>query len=121
MDETKGSLALNSDMVNSKYLLLRRSGKETANDLFKIISRGPKVFSATQLDKLNYPPSKNPKEYYLAIEIEKVTDREFENVKWNFKAMKKYKSVVEFERNPYTKAGFPFTVTLTELMQVVVK
>ena len=101
--------------------MLRRSGKETADDLFKIVSKGPKVFSATQLEKLNYPPSKKPKEYYLAIEIEKVTDSEFENVKWNFKEMRKYKSVVESESNPYTKAGLPFTVTLTELMQVVVR
>ncbi len=121
MDETKGSLELNNDVVNAKYLLLRRSGKETADDLFKIISKGPKVFSTTQLNKLNYPPSKNPKEYYLAIEIEKVTDMEFENVKWNFKKMKKYKSIVDAEHNRYTKAGLPFTVTLTELMQVVVK
>ncbi len=121
MDEVKGSLELNNEVVNAKYLLLRKTGKEEATDLFKIKSKGPKVFSNTQLEKLNYPTSKNPQEYYLAIEIERVEDEEFKNVTWRFKDLKKYKDIFVSERNIYTKAGLPFTVTLTELMQVVKK
>ena len=121
MDESKGSLELTNEVVNAKYLLLRKSGNNDASDLFKIKSQGPKVYSISQLDKLNYPRSKNAKEFYLAIEIEKVQDKEFEKVSWRFKDLMKYKSITETENNPYTKVGLPFTVSLTELMKVVVR
>lgn len=121
MDESKGSLELSNEVVNAKYLLLRKNGENEASDLFKIKSKGPKVFSNIQLDKLNYPPSKNPKDYYLSIEIEVVNNREFENVSWKFKELEKYKSLIESEANPYSKVGLPFTVSLTELMKVAIK
>jgi len=121
MDDIKGSLELDNEVVNAKYLLIRRNGKEDASDLYKIVSKGPKVFSNNQLDKLNYPPSKRPKEYYLSIEIEKVTDIEFENKVWKFKELKRYKSILESEANPYSKVGLPFTVSLKDLMKVVKK
>jgi predicted component of viral defense system (DUF524 family) len=116
MDEEMGSLELNSEVVNAKYLLLRRSGENTASDLYEIKSRGPKVFSTIHLGKLKYPPSKNPKDYYLAIEIQKVTAPEFENVSWNFKELEEYKKIQETVKNPYSKVGMPFTVSLTKLM-----
>ena len=118
MDEEMGSLELNNEVVNAKYLLLRRSGETTASDLFEIKSKGPKVFSTVHLDKLKYPPSKKPKEYYLAIEIQKVTAPEFENVSWDFKLLEEYKKIQEIIKNPYSKVGMPFTVSLTKLMQV---
>ena len=121
MDEDKGSLELSSEVVNAKYLLLRKSGEEIASDLFKIKSKGPKVFSVTQLIKLNYPLSKNPREYYLVIEIEKVSDKEFEKVSWKFKELMKYKSIMESGGRARTNAGIPFTISLTELMNTVVK
>jgi predicted component of viral defense system (DUF524 family) len=116
MDEEMGSLELNNEVVNAKYLLLRRNGESSASDLYEIKSKGPKVFSNNHLDKLNYPPSKKPKDYYLAIEIQKVTDPEFENVSWNFKELIRYIQIQDTEKNIYSKVGFPFTVTLTELM-----
>jgi len=61
MDEEMGSLELNNEVVNAKYLLLRRSGESYASDLYEITSKGPKVFSANHLDKLKYPPSMKPK------------------------------------------------------------
>jgi hypothetical protein len=118
MDEEMGSLELNNEVVNAKYLLLRRSGETTASYLFEIKSKGPKVFSTVHLDKLKYPPSKKPKEYYLAIEIQKVTAPEFENVSWDFKLLEEYKKIQEIIKNPYSKVGMPFTVSLTKLMQV---
>lgn len=121
MDGNIGSLELNSDVVNAEYLLLRRKGESCASDLYQIKSKGPKVFSSSHLDTLNYPPSKNPKEYYLAIEIEKVSDIEFENVSWDFKELEAYKKVLETTTNQYSRAGLPFTVSLTELMKVKVK
>jgi predicted component of viral defense system (DUF524 family) len=122
MDEEKGSLELNNEVVNAKYLLLRRNGEEFASDLYEIKSRGPKVFSTVHLDKLKYPPSTTkPKDYYLAIEIEKVTAKEFENVTWNFKELDEYKKIQEIIKDPYSKVGMPFTVSLTKLMSKKVK
>jgi predicted component of viral defense system (DUF524 family) len=116
MDEAKGSLELNNEVVNAKYLLLRRNGKDFASDLYEITSKGPKVFSNVHLDSLNYPTSSNSKEYYLSIEIQKVTATEFKNVSWNFKELDRYIEIQQIEQNIYSRAGLPFTVTLTELM-----
>jgi len=121
MDEEMGSLELNNEVVNAKYLLLRRSGENTASDLYEIKSSGPKVFSNNHLDKLKYPPSRTPKDYYLAIEIEKVTALEFEGVSWEFKELEEYKKVLEIIKNPYSQVGMPFTVSLTKLMNKKIK
>ena len=121
MDEEKGSLELNSEVVNAKYLLLRRNGEQTASDLYVIKSKGLKVFSNAHLDSLNYPASSRPKEYYLSIEIEKVKEPEFENVCFNFKELDRYIEIQKNESNIYSKAGLPFTVTLTELMNSKIK
>ncbi|MFL9830009.1 DUF2357 domain-containing protein [Flavobacterium sp. ST-87] len=117
MDEEMGSLELNNEVVNAKYLLLRRSGESTASNIYEIKSRGPKVFSTIHLDKLKYPPSKKPKDYYLAIEIQKITTSEFQNVSWDFKELEEYKETQEIIKNPYSKVGMPFTVSLTKLMK----
>jgi predicted component of viral defense system (DUF524 family) len=121
MDEELGSLELNSEVVNAKYLLLRRSGEPTASDLYEIKSNGPKVYSAKHLEKLKYPSSKKLKEYYLSINIQKVTASEFENVSWNFKELDEYKKVLEIVKNPYSQVGMPFTVSLTKLMGKKIK
>ncbi len=121
MDEETGSLELHNEVVNAKYLLLRRSGQPYARDLYEIKSRGPKVFSSQYLNQLKYPPSARPKDYYLAVEIQKVSDKEFENVGWDFKELEAYKKIQQEVNNRYSKAGLPFTVSLTELMRVKVK
>lgn len=107
--------------MNAKYLLLRRSGHTYASDLFEIISKGPKVFSRQHLKELNYPASKSPKDHYLAIKIRKVPDPEFENVRWDFKRLEAYQKIQREEPNPYSKAGLPFKVSLTELMRTKTK
>lgn len=116
MDEEIGSLELTNEVVNAKYLLLRRSRETNASDLYEIKSKGPKVYSTLQLNKLKYPQSKNPKDYYLAIEIERVTAPEFHEVSWNFKELDEYNRIQEIIKNPYSKIGMPFTVSLTKLM-----
>lgn len=120
MDGSKGSLELNNEVVNAKYLLLRRNGEEFASDLYEIKSKGP-VFSNVHLDSLNYPASNNPKEYYLSIEIEKVKAPEFKDVCFNFKELMLVILKFKNRKNIYSKVGLPFTVTLTELMNKKIK
>jgi hypothetical protein len=45
-----------------------------------------------------------------------VSDKEIENVSWKFKELKKYKTIMQQETDPYAKESLPFTVSLMELM-----
>ena len=117
MDDDKGSLSLENNVVNAKYLLLRESGKDTASKIFKIKSKGPKVYKGTSL--VGYKTS-DLKDYYLVIEIEKEESTDFNGSSFNFKELEKYKEI-KSNNNHVTAAGIPFAVTLTELMKEKVK
>lgn len=117
MDDDKGSLSLENNVVNAKYLLLRESGKDTANRVFKIKSKGPKVYKGTSL--VGYKTS-DLKDYYLVIEIEKEESNDFSGASFNFKDLEQYKEI-KSKNNHVTAAGIPFAVTLTELMKEKVK
>ena len=107
MGSGTGSLILDKETVSSKYLLLHTSGDIGSGDLWRIISRGPKVFSKDDLIRKGYPsPSQDN---YLVIQIEPVTDKEFENVSWNFRNLINYSTG--------RASAFPFTTSLTELMK----
>jgi hypothetical protein len=119
MDDDSGSLSLTSQVVNSKYLLIREPGNNLANKIFKIISNGPKVLTGGNLLNLGYKSS-NLKDYYLVVEIEKELCNDFNFSQFDFTLLDEYKSI-KSKYNPYTAAGFPFVVTLTELMKVKLK
>jgi predicted component of viral defense system (DUF524 family) len=119
MDDNAGSLILDSSVVNAKYLLLRQKGEESASDIYRIVSKGPKVYSKSQLEKIGYPTDGNLKEYYLVVEIEKIDHTDFGNVNWHFKELEAYKNIKTKNKNVYEAAGMPFVVSLVELMGVV--
>ncbi|MBS0645355.1 MAG: DUF2357 domain-containing protein [Verrucomicrobia bacterium] len=107
MGSDAGSLVLDKETVSSKYLLLHTSGDTDSGDLWKIVSRGPKVFSKDDLIRKGYlAPSQDN---YLVIQIEPVTDTEFENVSWDFRNLSNYSTG--------RASAFPFTTSLTELMK----
>jgi predicted component of viral defense system (DUF524 family) len=119
MDDDKGSLILDIEVTNARYLLLRKSGEDTASELFKIISTGPKVYSKQKLDKMGYPFPQN--DYYLVIEIEKLNNADFGDSHWDFKQLKKYIKLKETCKEVYKLPGIPFTVSMTELMATKIK
>lgn len=119
MDDDKGSINLESNVVNAKYLLLRERGKETADKVFRIKSSGPKVIQGSILLAQGYH-SEKIQEYYLVIEIETTESKDFDTVSFNFKELAKYKEI-KTKNQPYTAAGIPFAVSLTELMKAKVK
>ena len=107
MGSGTGSLILDKETVSSKYLLLHTIGDTDSGDLWKIVSKGPKVYSKADLIRKGYPsPSQDN---YLVIQIEPVTDSEFENVSWNFRNLENYSTG--------RASAFPFTTSLTELMK----
>jgi len=107
MSSGTGSLILDKETVSSKYLLLHTKGDTEAYQFFKIKSKGPKVYSKQDLINKNYPTPKH--ENYLVIEIEPISDIEFQNMSWNFKNLKSY--------NTDRASALPFTTNLTELMR----
>jgi hypothetical protein len=107
----KGSLILDKETVSSKYLLLHTTGEKNSGDLWKIVSKGLRVFSKNELIEKGYPsPSQDN---YIVIQIEKLSDPEFENVSWDFRNLKNYSTK--------NASAFPFTTSLSELMNVVKK
>ena len=117
MNDSTGSLILDENTVKAKYLVLRRIGQ--AIDVFRIMSKGPKVFSKNKLASMGYP--KPGESEYLVIEIEKTATNELGVSGWDYKKLVKYKHLEGVEKNPYILAGIPFTVTLTELMKTKIK
>lgn len=111
MGSGAGSLILDKETVSSKYLLLHASGDKESGNLWKIVSRGPKVYSKEDLSNKGYPsPSQDN---YLVIQIEPVSDKELISAAWNFKKLKNYAKG--------RASAFPFTSTLTELMKYKTK
>lgn len=107
MGSGAGSLILDKETVSAKYLLLHTTGDTDSGDLWKIVSRGPKVYSKDDLIGKGY--SNPSQDNYLVIQIEPVKDTEFENVNWNFRELSNYSTG--------RASAFPFTTSLTELMK----
>lgn len=110
MDSRRGSLVLDKETVSAEYLLLHTKDDQYSGNLWKIKSRGPRVFSKEKMEALEYP---NPKGDYLVIEIEPVLESELLDKEWNFKKLKNYKS--------FRGSALPFTASLSELMTTVIK
>lgn len=111
MGSGTGSLILDKETVSSKYLLLHTIGDTDSGDLWRIVSKGPKVYSKADLIRKGYPsPSQDN---YLVIQIEPVTDSEFENVSWNFRELSNYSTG--------RASAFPFTTSLSELMKTKIR
>ncbi|GAB2618077.1 DUF2357 domain-containing protein [Belliella aquatica] len=102
-----GSLSLDFQTVSSKYLLLHTKGDQESSMLWKIVSKGPKVYSKADLLKLKYPLPNS--EFYLVVDLVQVTDEEFKGKNWNFRSLKNYKRG--------NASAFPFTTTLAELIK----
>jgi predicted component of viral defense system (DUF524 family) len=109
MGSGAGSLVLDKETVSSKYLLLHTSGQTVSGDLWRIVSRGPKVYSKEDMERKEYPkPKEEMQDNYLVIVIEPVIDEEFKNVSWAFRKLSNYLKG--------RASAFPFTASLTELM-----
>ena len=111
-DSNRGSLRLGPGESGAKYLLLHSQGETKTGRLLKIIETGPRVFSKQTLIEKRYPnePSQN---YYLVYKVQEISDKELINLEWDITKLEKYKN----GRN----SALPFSVTLSELMKVMIK
>ena len=84
-----GSLHLSKKAISARYLLLHGEGELSTGRLYKLVSKGPRIFSKEKLEKLGY---KEPSgEYYLVYDIEGKPEPEFEGMKWNIRLLDGYK------------------------------
>jgi hypothetical protein len=111
MDGARGALILSYEAVTSKYLLLHTFGQKESGELWKIVSSGFRLLSKKTMERLNYPSPSNPN--YLILKIEKVSDSEFENVRFDFTKLKNYATG--------RASSFPFTASIAELMRCKMK
>jgi len=105
-----GSLVLDNETVSARYLLLH--GGAGSATLYRITGKGPKVWSRETMIKKNYPGA-DPRDYYLVVQIEEVTEPEFVDVSWDVKQLKGYISG--------RVSAMPFTVSLSELVRCSIR
>ncbi len=108
MGTGNGSLILDKSTVAAKFLLLHGKGDESSDQLWEIVSKGPKVYSKENMIASGYvDPSSD---HYLVIEIKKVDLNDFGNANWEFKELSSYKKG--------RGSAVPYTCSLMELMEV---
>ena len=106
-----GSLSLGVAEVNARYLLLHGPGQTVSGRLFKLKNRAPKLFSKHDLLQKGYPgPSR---ELYLVYATDPEVEPEFAGMRWDVTRLPGYRA--------NRASGLPFSVSLTELMKVLVK
>lgn len=110
-ETNRGSLRLSPGEAGAKYLLLHTENELITSKLFKITEIGPKVYSKQKLISTGYPSPNN--DFYLVYKIEEVFEEVFLNRKWDVSKLSGYR--------PGRGSALPFAVSLTELMEVVVK
>ncbi len=107
----RGSLKLSPETAGASFLLIHFEGRLKTGEMYRIIEKGPGVFSRDELIEKGYkdPKGKN----YLLYKIEKEVCREFAGALWDISKLEKFKRG--------RGSGLPFSVSLSELMKVKVK
>ncbi len=111
-ESKRGSLRLGPGEAGAKYLLLHTENETKTSKLLKITETGPRIFSKKTLVNKGYP-GEPTQDFYLVYKVEEVTDEVFLNRKWDISKFEKYKSG--------RGSALPFAVSLSELMEVVIK
>jgi hypothetical protein len=105
----RGSLHLTYKEIGARYLLLHSENETHTGHLLKLKQNGPRIFSKEELIEISYPnPSHN---FYLVFETESKPEKEFIGMSWDITKLLKY--------TKFRGLSLPFSVSLTELMQVL--
>lgn len=109
----RGSIELDVNLLDAKYLLLHTTGKLHTTHLYEIQPNNHRIYSLKDLVKMNYPKSENAKEdeqFYLIFRIKEIKDMELTGKNWNISLLSSW--------SKGRKSALPFTTTLSELMKV---
>ncbi len=108
----RGSINVSPKVAGAKFILLHSEGELITDKILEITVSGPQVWSKETLISKGYPSKSNDNYYYLVYKTEPVKRIELFGKKWDISKLEGYKS----DRG----SGFPFAVSLTELMKVKV-
>jgi hypothetical protein len=111
-ESKRGSLRLGPGEAGARYLLLHTEGETITDKLFKITETGPRIFSKQTLINKKYPTEPTG-DFYLVYKIEEVRAEVFLNRKWDISKLDRFKSG--------RSSALPFSITVTELMKVIIK
>ena len=109
-NNNRGALKLTKETLSAKYLLLHMQGDDKSSRIFKIEKPEFRVTPKNTLSRLGYPVPRQSS--YLVVKLEECKDKELQNISWNFKKLKNYRSG--------RASAIPFTASLLELMKVKV-
>jgi len=109
--DSHGSVKLSSKEAGAKYVLIYGENEDESSKFFKLKSEGPKIFSKADINEKNYPHAEH--DYYLVFNFAEETELEFKNMKWNINSL--------LEKYGTDSKGFPFSVSLTQLMNNLIK
>lgn len=111
MEHEYGELKLDHTVVSAKYLLLHTKGELITSRLLKMKGKGPSVFSREKMLDLKYPDPGHP--FYLVFEIGEDIEEAFQQSCWDIRTLTSYRT--------HRSSAFPFTASLTELMEAKLK
>ncbi|MCD7972452.1 MAG: DUF2357 domain-containing protein [Candidatus Azobacteroides sp.] len=108
----KGALPLSRKTTEARYLLLHTRNELVTNRIYELSTDGPEIITKELLEGMAYPSSsKDIKPYYLGYRLASDTllSEEFGHVHWDIRKLPGYETG--------WKSGYPFVVTLEELMK----
>lgn len=108
-----GSFSLDQKSFKAKYLLLHGPIELVTGRLYRIWPEGPKIFSAKDLIKKDYPNPEPKGEFYLVYSIDNEIEDEFKEIKFDIRNLEEHKTG--------RGSAEPFTVKLSDLMNAKVK
>ena len=110
----RGSIKLGQKEANANFILLHSKDELITNKLLRVRDAGPKILSRLTLERLGYTRDhKKADDYYIVYKTDPAVPAEFNSMSWDIRKLKGYK--------PNRDSAIPFAVTLTELMEAVVK
>ena len=106
MNSPRGSLKLNNEVINARYLLLHSTDDKHSDLLYRISQNNFEVKTKKELQDLLYPDPRT--ELYLTTQIDFEIDIELKGLNWEFMKLKNYKTG--------RASALPFTCSLKELL-----
>jgi len=103
----RGSLSLSEMHLNAKYLILHGKNELETDKFFKLIHKGPRIFSKNDLLRKDYPAPKG--ELYIVFQLEKDAPVEFENMKIDLRRLPQFVT--------HRNSAKPFSATLSEVLK----
>lgn len=106
-----GSLSLGAREVNARYLLLHGPGETVTGIMLKVSNPAPRLFSRQDLLRKKYPAPTD--DFYIVYQTDPGVEPELRGHHWDVTRLPGYRA--------NRASGLPFSVSLTELMKVLVK